>query len=87
MYYILDNGIIINSMGRVVVVGQDNGLRKLLEDGGMPEPITQFDEIFGSQNWNFIDGLLVVKQLGIARILNPKNKDKEIIATIQTNIA
>ncbi len=77
MYYILDNGIIINSMGRVVVVGQDNGLRELLEDGGMPEPITQFDEIFGSQNWDFIDGLLVVKQLGIARILNPKNKDTD----------
>jgi hypothetical protein len=30
MYYILDNGIIINSMGRVVVVGQDNGLRRII---------------------------------------------------------
>jgi hypothetical protein len=34
MYYVLDDGVIIDGEGKVVMVGQDGGLRDLLEDGG-----------------------------------------------------
>jgi hypothetical protein len=70
MYYVLDDGVIIDGEGKVVMVGQDGGLRDLLEDGGMPEPVTQFDVLFGEGNWGFKGGTLNVYQHGIAKILD-----------------